>query len=82
MKKILILALLALGMTACTDAERASLSAYGSEAVVNCYSGGQVVATYRSTGRVMQLDGDGIAFKNSATNRFVRAYADCIVEEQ
>lgn len=84
MKKILMVAALAamIGLAGCTDAERSSLFAYGNEAKVTCYSGNAVIREYQSTGKVMQLDGDGIAFRNAATNKFVRAFADCLVEEQ
>lgn len=82
LKKILIAGALALGLVGCTDAERASMFAYGDEAIVTCVSGGEIFREYRSTGKVMQLDGDGIAFRDKATGRFVRAFADCVVEEQ
>ncbi|USV41091.1 hypothetical protein [Xanthomonas phage BUDD] len=84
MKKILMVAVLAavVGMSGCTDAERASWGAFGEQAKVTCYSGNAVIREYNSTGKVMQLDGDGIAFRNAATGKFVRAFADCLVEEQ
>lgn len=71
--------LAALALCACTDAERASFAAYGNEARVVCYSGGQVVFDEVSTGKVNQLDGDGITFKSKKTGGYVRAFADCIV---
>jgi hypothetical protein len=84
MKKILLAtALLAvsLSMTACTDAEMASFGALGEQANVTCWSGNQVIREYVSTGKVAQLDGDGISFKNAKTGKYVRSFADCIVEE-
>lgn len=81
-KIILAAALLAAIATAgCTDAERASFSALGKEATVTCYSGGQVVFEATSTGKVVSLDSAGVAFKDQATGKYVRAYADCIVRE-
>ena len=82
MKKIVIALLAVFALAGCTDAARSSLFAYGEQAKIVCYSGGQVIKEYRSTGKVMQLDGDGIAFRNAETGKFVRAFADCIVEEQ
>ncbi|WEM34376.1 hypothetical protein [Xanthomonas phage X1] len=84
MKKILLVAVLAavVGLSGCTDAERASWGSLGEQAKVTCYSGGQVIKEYESTGKVMKLDGDGFAFKNKETGKFVRAFADCLVEEK
>ena len=78
MKRI-ILVVAVLVLAGCTDAERASLAAYGDEARVVCYSGTQVIFDDTSTGKVAQLDGDGITFKSKKTGRYVRAFADCIV---
>ena len=46
MKKLMILAIVALGMTSCTDAGFEKLTNYGNSASVTCYSGG------KSTGKV------------------------------
>lgn len=81
MKGILVLALIAL-LCGCTDAEWASYGAYGEEAGVFCYSGGKVIFSDESTGKVLQLDGDGITYKSKKSGRYVRAYADCIVVEK
>lgn len=78
MKAIILVVALIL-LSGCTDAERASFFAYGDEAVVTCYSGGQIVFQDTSTGKVAQLDGDGITFKSKKTGGYVRAFADCIV---
>ena len=78
MKKCIAVILILL-LAGCTDAERASLFAYGDEADVVCYSGGEVVFQDTSTGKVAQLDGDGITFKSKKTGGYVRAFADCIV---
>lgn len=68
-----------LAMASCTDAERASFNALGEEARVVCYSGSKVIFDDTSTGKVAQLDGDGITFKSKSTGGYVRAFADCIV---
>lgn len=68
-------------LAGCTDAERASFGAYGSEATVTCYSGGQVVFETKSTGKVQALEADGFAFRDKNTGKFVRAFADCIISE-
>ena len=78
MKKIIAI-VVASFMVGCTDAERATFAAYGEEARVICYSGAQVIFDDTSTGKVAQLDGNGITFKSKKTGRYVRAFADCIV---
>lgn len=81
MNKFLMIALIAtaLSLSACTDAETASFFAYGDSANVTCYSGGNVIFEDKSTGKVAQLDGDGITYKSANTSAYVRAFADCIV---
>lgn len=66
-------------LTGCTDAERSSFGAYNEPASVKCYSGGAVIHDDISTGKVLQIDGDGITYKSNNTDEYVRAYADCIV---
>lgn len=78
MKRIIAM-IIVLVLAGCTDAERASFFAYGDEARVVCYSGAQVIFDDVSTGKVAQLDGDGITFKSKKTGGYVRAFADCIV---
>lgn len=80
--KPMLLAVLLVALAGCTDAERASLLALGDEATVVCYSGGQEVFRDTSTGKVAQLDGDGITFKSGTDGGYVRAFADCIVKSQ
>ena len=77
--KVFIFALLVAMSAGCTDAERASLFAYSDEADVACYSGGVVIFSDKSTGKVAQLDGDGITYRSKVSGDYVRAYADCIV---
>ena len=78
MKYLLILLALA-ALLGCSDAEMASFGALGDEAQVTCYSGSKVIFQDTSTGKVAQLDGDGITFKSKSTGAYVRAFADCIV---
>jgi hypothetical protein len=85
MKKILLAtAILAvsLSLIACTDAERAGWGALGDKADVKCYSGAQIIYEAESTGKVIQESGGGIDFRNAKNGKFVRAFADCIVETE
>lgn len=63
------------GLTACTDASRAS----GSSADVTCYSGGQVIYKGKSTGRFLLQQSDGWEFQEAGTGKFVRVSGDCVV---
>lgn len=75
-----LIVLLALTIAGCTDATKASFSAYGEEAVVTCYSGGQTIFTDESTGVVQGSDGGaGVEFKSKTTGKYIRTYADCVV---
>ena len=76
MKKLLLIAALMLLMVGCTDAERASFGAYGEEAAITCYSGGEVVFEDVSTGKV--LAAEGLIYRSKTTGRYVRAFGDCI----
>lgn len=74
-------AIFALGAVGCTEAERARHTSYGSKANVTCYSGGQVILSDQSTGRVQTDEkGAGVYYKSAKTGRLVHTYADCIVE--
>ena len=69
-----------LALSGCTDAARSSFQAYGEEADITCFSGGNIIYADTSTGKVEQLDGDGITFRSKYGERYVRAFADCIVQ--
>ena len=81
MKKMIVVAMV-LVLAGCTDAERSKFGAYGSEAVITCYSGNAVIFDDESTGKVLEADGNGIAFRSKSSGKYVRAYADCIVTEK
>lgn len=76
-----ILVVTAFVLTACTDTARASLSAYGEEGEIVCYSGGQVIYKGRSTGRIHSTaQSDGWEFKDDSTGKFVRVSGDCLIQ--
>lgn len=79
MKSILATLFATITLSGCSDAMRASLSAYGEEATITCYSGGEVIFDDVSTGKIATTDGDGVTFKSKKTGNYVRAFADCIV---
>ena len=71
-----------LALAGCTDAQMSSFGALGSEARITCYSGNAVIFDSESTGKVMEAEGNGLAFRDKASGKYVRAYADCIVTEK
>ena len=78
MKKLIILAVV---LTGCTDATRSHLSQYNSPASVQCFSGGQVIYSGTSTGKIQSnKDEDGLYFMEKESGKFVRLYADCVVK--
>ncbi|QZI85603.1 hypothetical protein CPT_Suzuki_030 [Stenotrophomonas phage Suzuki] len=81
MHRIMIAAALVVSLAACTDTTRAKLGAYGEEATIKCYSGGQLIYEGRSTGRVQKEESgaDGYAFKDAATGKLKEVSGDCNV---
>jgi len=84
MKKLTLAAALlvaAAPLSGCTDASLAGIAAYGDEARVTCFSGGEVIADEYSTGRVLNAaNSDGYEFKSSSTGRLVQFSGDCIID--
>ena len=74
---ILICASFAAG---CSDADRASPSAYGDEHLVELYSGGRKVREWQATGKVFsEENSDGFYFKDAGTGQLVRVTGDVVV---
>ena len=76
-----ILSLLFLLLAAgCTDAERAAWTALGDPGEITCYSGGVVIYSGRSAGKILTEQGsDGWFLKDVSTGRLVRVSGDCII---
>jgi hypothetical protein len=83
MKKVLITAaFIGLLFSSCTDATSAKLSGYGNKYKVEILSGGQVVRTYISTGKVQSEEkSDGYYFMDAATNKLVEISGDIIITQ-
>lgn len=82
MKLILTLMLLACSLAGCTDAERSRYNAFGDASTITCWSGGQVVFTGESTGKVMAGESGGLYYMDKVTMKYTRIYADCIVSSK
>lgn len=79
MKKILLFVVFALA--GCTDATMSHLGQYGDAAEVQCFSGGEVIYSGTSTGKIQSNQSeDGLYFKEKESGKFVRLYADCVVK--
>lgn len=75
--KILI-AIMFLSLIGCTDARFDNVLSYGKSADVTCYSGGEVIFSTRTTGKVVEIDGGGWSFRD-VNGRYVQTFADCFV---
>jgi len=79
MKKI-ILILMILGLTACTDARRAKLWSFGGSRQIKCYSGGKVIYEGHSTGKISsEANSDGYFFKDRETKKLMEISGDCVM---
>lgn len=78
--KTVLFLIVVLAITGCTDASMAHFSQIGDEATVQCFSGGQVIYSGTSTGKIESNQSeDGLYFKEKESGKFVRLYADCVV---
>jgi len=82
MKKgsVLLVVIATLFMVSCTDSKREKLFNYGNEFKVEMYSGGQLVRSWISTGKVNSEQGsDGYYFKDKATGKLVEVAGDIVI---
>lgn len=81
MKNMLIAAVLAISLSACSEAYFNKQVNYGQAGRVTCNSGGQVIFDDFSTGRIESEEGsDGYYFVASSTGRLVGASGDCTID--
>lgn len=67
-------------LSGCTDSRREKLFNYGNEFKVEMYSGGQLVRSWISTGKVNSEEGsDGYYFKDKATGKLVEVAGDVVI---
>lgn len=78
---LLLLAFASL-LTSCTDAEKAHMGGYGNTFKVEVVSGGQIIRTYTSTGKVLSSKGsDGYYFNDQATGKLTEVSGDVIITQ-
>lgn len=82
MKKLLLISLLLI-VISCTDASyQKYIGSINEEFKIEMYSGGTLVRTWTSTGKVTNEDNsDGYGFVDKATKKYVRVSGDLIITQ-
>lgn len=83
MKKVLACIIIACSFitSGCSDAEQARWKAIGDPGDIECYSGGVLIYSGRSTGKIYSEEhSDGWYLNDSKTNRLVRVSGDCVIK--
>lgn len=83
MKKIalIVVALAACSVAACTDTEKAEYGTYGKSARVVCYSGDRKIFDDFSTGKISSEEsGAGYKFVAKSTNRLIHVAGACSLD--
>jgi hypothetical protein len=83
MTKYIIASIAALSICSCTDASKARLTGYGGEYKVEMFSGGQVVRTWFSSGKVQSEEkSDGYYFNDKASGKLIEVAGDIVITQQ
>ena len=68
-------------ISGCSDATISQFTTIGNPAKITCYSGGKVIYSGKSTGKVRtESQSDGWYFKDSASGKLIRVSGDCVIE--
>lgn len=79
MKHILIL-LTCIIFLGCTDAKQEKFFGLGNEHTIQLYSGGKLIGTWNSTGKVSsEKNSDGYFFKDKLTGNLIEISGDIII---
>lgn len=82
MKKLIIIAILFISLNSCTDAEQAKMTGYGKDYIIEMYSGGKLVKTWYSSGKVLsEKNSDGYYFEQKKTSKIIEVTGDIIITE-
>ena len=80
MNKVIAAVTLVLLMSGCTDAKFDKLTNFGGKAEVQCYSGGKLIYSGISTGKVIsEQNSDGYSFRDSKDGNLKEVSGDCII---
>lgn len=78
-----IVALLALGLVGCKDAEIAQFKSMGSAHHIVCYSGGVKIYEGDSTGNISNEEhSDGFFFEDAKTHKLVELSGNCVITQE
>lgn len=78
LKRLLIVSIAAASVLGCTDAKFSRATNFGQSAEVTCYSGGKTVYHGQSTGKIVNLQGDGISFVEKGSDDLIELRLDCV----
>ena len=79
--KYIIIAIASIALMSCTDAQRSQWESIGNPGNITCYSGGHVIYSGRSTGKIStESQSDGWYFKEVGTDSLVRVSGDCVIK--
>ena len=74
------IAVICLFMVGCTDAEYKQYSTIGNVGTITCWSGGVMIYTGKSSGKIASENGsDGWFFEDSQTHELIRVSGDCLI---
>lgn len=80
MASICLCICMSITMIACTDARMGKITALGDNAKVECYSGGKLIYSGISTGKVnSELDSDGYLFVDKKTGKYMEVSGECVI---
>lgn len=79
-KSLFVIVLAIITLSSCTDATKAKFTNFGNEFKVEMYSGGLLVRTWISSGKVLSEKGsDGYFFVDKSTNNLVEVSGDVVI---
>lgn len=77
---LLILAILLVTLVGCTDAQRGKITSLGDSAKIECYSGGLLIYSGLSTGKISsESNSDGYYFRDSKTDKMMEVSGNCVI---
>lgn len=80
MKSLIVVGVITLMFTACTDAQRGKIQALGNSGQVECYSGGKLIYSGVSSGKITsEQDSDGYFFLDKDTGKFMQVSGNCFI---
>lgn len=78
--KVLLLIVSMFCIVSCTDAGCGKLTSLGSSARVECFSGGKLIYSGESTGKVLsEKNSDGYYFKDKLDGKMKEVSGNCVI---